>query len=137
MPDNQLQKFSERFRQIIEIHGHNPNSFAKSIGHDRSDSIRNFAAGRGYPTSRILLEIADYYPSVNWNWLITGKGEPEVKIGSNQVISESLKSQSSSDTSKALERAESEIETLKDYNQHLKEEIQRLKGGASSAPTGT
>ena len=137
MTDIQLEKFAKRFKELMSSHGHNPTSFAKSIGHDRGDNIRNFAAGRGYPTSRILLEIAEYYPLVNWNWLITGQGEPELELGTNQVAPTPNKSTKSPSLEKALERAESEIETLKDYNQHLKEENQRLKRGSTSAQTGT
>lgn len=65
-----------RLVQAIEVLKLNNNSFANAIGIHGS-TIGNITGGRmGKPSFEILEKIANAFPSLDMNWLVSGKGSP-------------------------------------------------------------
>jgi len=140
MSDLQVDKFKERLKECVDYQHLSVNAFAIEIGHKASVTLSNTISGRSIPRVSLLNDIVSRFPEFNLDWLVTGRGQ--------MLLRKEFQSQNRSDDKlnevksnqnffKALERAESEIETLKDYNQHLKEENLRLKRGPSRASVGT
>ena len=69
---------------IIKVLGMNNNSFSVAIGANPT-VIHNIIKGRNAPGYDILSKMALSFDNINMNWLITGKGEMEIK--QDKVIS--------------------------------------------------
>tara|TARA_R110002050_G_scaffold265465_2_gene406555 strand:- start:4113 stop:4547 length:435 start_codon:yes stop_codon:yes gene_type:complete len=144
MTDIQLENFSRRFVELIRHYGHNPGSFATSLGHNRSDNVRNFASGRGYPTSKLLIEIAEHF-EVNWNWFMTGNGDINANqaevlgdhnIDNSKMVMESMQREIEAQKERIKEQKET-IRELREDKVFLKEQFNNLKGGFPSPKSGT
>ena len=91
----------ERLEKIIEYSKLSTNAFATSLGMQRSTTIYNILNGRNGMSKPIASLIATKYNMINYEWVISGKGEmlknkqsdnelsepaPEYKSLSNQEI---------------------------------------------------
>mgnify|MGYP003658905828 CR=1 FL=1 len=137
-----MNNFDKRLGDVIRHYQHSAHSFAISIGHEQSNTVRNAAAGRSTPSIKLAQDINVVYEEINIDWLITGRGSMMINADrslSIDVVENSKKSNEGEAKYivKALERAESEIETLKKNQALLEAEIVRLKGGSSPVATGT
>lgn len=64
---------TERLERIMSELGENSNSFSGKIGVTRSTIATAIARNKGV-SSELLSKIADGFPSINLDWLITGEG---------------------------------------------------------------
>ncbi|MCQ2259805.1 MAG: hypothetical protein MJZ77_00265 [Bacteroidales bacterium] len=64
----------DRLRQFIDYIGVNNYTFEKNIGTSEG-TLRRFFGNKNGLTVATLLKIADIYPQINLDWLITGRGE--------------------------------------------------------------
>lgn len=67
-------EFTDRFTQVIEYSELTPAEFAEEIGVQRS-SISHIISGRNKPSLDFITKIKTAFPKLEWDWLITGKGE--------------------------------------------------------------
>lgn len=141
MTDLQKENFTERLKECIDHKDYSITSFALQLGHNGGTTLANAVSGRTWPKVVLLLELFNRYPEFNLDWILTGRGN--MLIDADQTVnSQSFSNKNTSETDnkyivKALERAESEIETLKKNQALLEAEIVRLKGGSSPVATGT
>jgi len=63
-----------RLRQFIEYTGVNNYTFEKKIGTSEG-TIRRFFGDKNGLTVSTLSKISDFYPELNLDWLITGRGD--------------------------------------------------------------
>ena len=71
-----MQTFFNRLLQIIEFQGFkNINDFAlNGLKYESSSKLNRLKDDKNKPSVEILLDIANYFPTINTHWLITGKG---------------------------------------------------------------
>jgi len=83
-----LHPFSYRLRQLIESKDFkSANEFALGLGYDSSEKIgRLLRDPKNKPSFEILQDIANKFPDVDMNWLITGtnKIETNLFVGANE-----------------------------------------------------
>lgn len=80
MENNTVNK---RLGLLINELGHNKNSFSKEIGMTNNTTIGSLVNKESFkPSYDVLIKIANAFPDVNMDWLITGRGEmmPEKSI---------------------------------------------------------
>lgn len=70
---------NERISKIIEYSGLTSSEFADSIEAQRS-SISHITTGRNKPSLDFLTKVKDKFPELEWEWLITGRGEMKKEI---------------------------------------------------------
>jgi len=70
-------EISERIKKLIEFWGINRNSFAKSLGYERSQAVYDIMNGKAKPSFDFFDRLlnSEYSDKVNIDWLISGKGE--------------------------------------------------------------
>lgn len=64
----------DRILKLIHKKGLTASKFAEEIGVQRS-SISHILSGRNKPSLDLVLKILEKYPTINTDWLLTGKGE--------------------------------------------------------------
>ena len=65
---------NKRLEQFLKAENISQSQFADKIGVARA-SVSHILAGRNKPGYDFLLNISKHYPSLNLEWLITGKGK--------------------------------------------------------------
>lgn len=70
---------NERISKIIEYTGLTSSEFADSIEVQRS-SISHITTGRNKPSLDFLTKVKEKFPEIEWEWLITGRGEMKKEI---------------------------------------------------------
>lgn len=66
-------EMKDRIRMLLDAEKINSAKFAEIIGVQRS-SISHILTGRNNPSFDIIQRIAEKFPKINLEWLITGKG---------------------------------------------------------------
>ena len=74
---DKIYRFSKRMYEFMKVSGfRNSNELSTHLGYKHSEKISRLFRGSKYkPSYRTLLDIAEKFPTLNLNWLITGKGE--------------------------------------------------------------
>lgn len=70
---------NERISKIIEYSELTSSEFADSIEVQRS-SISHITTGRNKPSLDFLIKVKEKFPEIEWEWLITGRGEMKKEI---------------------------------------------------------
>lgn len=70
-------EISARVSEMIEFLHETPNSFAKSLGYNRAQTIYDIISGKSAPSYDFFNKVANTGISahINIKWLITGKGD--------------------------------------------------------------
>ncbi len=66
----------QRIEKIVDWTGLSVNAFAMRIGLNRAENLYQIKKGNNGISKELATQIANRYPNVNRNWLITGDGEP-------------------------------------------------------------
>ncbi len=74
----------ERFKEIMEKLEIDATTLSKKIGVEPS-SISHILSGRNKPSFNFLSKLAETFPQLNINWLVTGKGEMLIDKNINYV----------------------------------------------------
>ena len=74
-----LMKDQERLNSLVEFSGLKINLLAKRLGFTNGSILYNIKAGRNGISANLAKRIAEAYPDINQNWLLTGKGEMTIK----------------------------------------------------------
>lgn len=75
-----------RITAILHHFGINKSEMAIRMGMDSNSTIVRIANGKVNPSYEVLKKMAEAFPEINFNWLITGEGEmlsgfkPEKKL---------------------------------------------------------
>jgi hypothetical protein len=70
-----MKKKKDHYLNVLFFYlGVNAKQFAESLGFKRADRIYNVLRGENGISSDLAKIIIDKYPSVNYEWLLTGKG---------------------------------------------------------------
>lgn len=69
-------EISARVAEMIEFLHETPNSFAKSLGYNRAQTLYDIISGKSAPSYDFFYKVANAEISahINIKWLITGKG---------------------------------------------------------------
>ena len=78
----------KRIKKIIEIEELNVNQFSLIIGVNRS-TLSHILSGRNKPSLEVAKKILNGFPSINANWLLTGRGRMNYHSSSNKEVSTS------------------------------------------------
>lgn len=72
----EITEISERISIMIESLGSNPNSFAKSLGYPRAQTIYDIVNGKSAPSYDFFrrFQLSEYSDIIEINWLLTGRG---------------------------------------------------------------
>lgn len=65
---------NERISKIIEYSELSSSEFADAVEVQRS-SISHITSGRNKPSLDFLIKVKERFPELEWDWMITGKGE--------------------------------------------------------------
>jgi len=65
----------ERLEAIIEYTGKRINALAKDLGFPNGNVLYNIKSRRNGISASLASKIAEHYPEINLNWLLTGKGK--------------------------------------------------------------
>ncbi|WMX13208.1 MULTISPECIES: helix-turn-helix domain-containing protein [unclassified Aureispira] len=65
---------NQRFKQLLEELKVNANQLAKELNISQP-TIAKTLSGATLPSSKLFVPLLEKYPTVNLNWLISGKGE--------------------------------------------------------------
>ena len=89
---NKMSEISERIINVIDFVGSNPNSFAKSLGYNRSQVIYDITNGKANPSYDFFNKLlnSEYSDLIDLKWLITGRGSISVPKNEISVVGESL-----------------------------------------------
>lgn len=70
-------EISARIAEIVEYLGETPNSFAKKLGYDRTQTIYDILNQKSAPSFDFFrrFTIAGYSEMIDFDWVFTGKGE--------------------------------------------------------------
>lgn len=70
-------EISERITKIIDFLDVNPNSFAKKLGYNRTQTIYDIQNGKSAPSFDFLqrYQNSEYSALISIEWLLTGRGE--------------------------------------------------------------
>lgn len=66
---------NERLKQFLEMESLTPTRFAEMMGIQRS-GISHLLSGRNKPSFEFIQRMMNTFPSLNYEWLILGKGKP-------------------------------------------------------------
>lgn len=71
-----ITEISERIKVVLKLLGITPNSFAKTLGYQRSQAIYDMLAGKAKPSFDFFnrFAISEYSEIVSLEWLLAGKG---------------------------------------------------------------
>ena len=67
--------FADRLKTVIDGLGHSGNSFGEEVGMGGS-LVNKTLRGESLPTVKIIHRIAEHFPEINWDYMITGRGQP-------------------------------------------------------------
>ena len=83
--------FIKRLEIILDYYSLNASSFADKIGVQRS-SMSHLLSGRNKPSLDFILKIIDFFPEIDFYWIINGKGifpkNTEEDLSKNKITSE-------------------------------------------------
>ena len=74
---NKNAEISARIAEIVEFVGETPNSFAKNLGYDRTQTIYDILNMKSAPSFDFFrrFSIAGYSEIINFDWIFTGNGK--------------------------------------------------------------
>lgn len=122
---NKNEILIERLAKFIELQGVSVRSFEKSIS--ASDGmIRRAIANKTDIQAKWLTAIADKYPHINIEWLVTGKGSSMVKNAANiEKVSDNYKDKYVA----SLEKENERLSTMIERQQSIIDEKQAIIDG--------
>jgi plasmid maintenance system antidote protein VapI len=94
---------SERLDCIVSHLGKKKNAVAKELGYTNSSVFYAIESGRNGISAGLAKKIADVYPEISQNWLLTGKGEMLNKTKPKETIEENNRIEVLERISKGLE----------------------------------
>lgn len=114
---------NDRLKQFLEMEGLTPTRFAELMEIQRS-GISHLLAGRNKPSFEFIQKMMTTFPSLNYEWLILGKGKPY----KNQIPVENPVKSTSNDPeiSFDVQSSTDEVSVEKDEKQHLNAVNQRV-----------
>ncbi|WP_075559114.1 hypothetical protein [Parabacteroides timonensis] len=101
-------------------------AFAKSIGYDSPNRIYYILRLRNGVSKEVAKDITDAYPDVNYNWLLTGKGEM-LRTGSIHVVGDGNISNTGITGGDVAMGTDQEVMILKKRIKELEAEVKELK----------
>ncbi|MGL4520824.1 MAG: hypothetical protein ACRCUJ_14445 [Phocaeicola sp.] len=126
--DKKNTDISARVAETIELLGETANSFAKTLGYKRSQTVYDIISGKSAPSYDFFNKFAnaEFSVCVNIKWLLTGKGQP---IEQSKDVVEELPL---SFMDKIIEQAE-EIGRLKEQIRQMEKEKENDVQGAQTS----
>jgi len=94
----------------------NPSRLAKELGYKSNVKIQHIKSGRNGISSEVASDIVNKYPDINYNWLLTGKGEMINSVDEIENISTEFSSLP----------INKQLEILHKENKILKREVDRM-----------
>ncbi|WP_027376278.1 helix-turn-helix domain-containing protein [Kaistella palustris] len=76
---------NDRISKVIAYSGLTSSEFADEIDVQRSN-ISHITSGRNKPSLDFIIKIKERFPDLDWDWLITGKGEMLQKKADEPVV---------------------------------------------------
>ncbi|RGP17255.1 bZIP transcription factor [Parabacteroides gordonii] len=101
-------------------------AFAKSIGYDSPNRIYYILRLRNGVSKEVAKDITDAYPDVNYNWLLTGKGDM-LRTGSIHVVGDGNISNTGITGGDVAMGTDQEVMILKKRIKELEAEVKELK----------
>lgn len=102
----------KRLEQFLTCENLSQSQFADTIGVSRA-GVSKILSGHNKPGFDMLSSIAQHYPSLNLEWLITGKGKMYLRDGTSSSTSSPISTSSDTlfdnDEFAGLDKAEGEI----------------------------
>tara|TARA_R110002072_G_scaffold251448_6_gene410291 strand:- start:2087 stop:2452 length:366 start_codon:yes stop_codon:yes gene_type:complete len=80
------QDFGLRIKEFIESKNLSVNEFGNLLGQRRSEVLYNVIKGRSIPNMTLVFAIYRAFPSINMDYLITGRGDLTLFDGVNSNI---------------------------------------------------
>lgn len=74
MSENQLEKFAKRLKMLLVELRYTQNAFSSKLGYENNSTISRSLSGKTHPTLKLLFRMYDEFPEVNYDWLLTGRG---------------------------------------------------------------
>lgn len=127
---------NKRLQQFLTVENITQSQFAERIGVAKA-SVSHILAGRNRPGFDFIESMANYYPSLNLEWLITGKGKmfkgQEPQPPAQEIISQP------SDNAKSPARKEDNGQLFDSHEPNLfseaAEEIDNKRQTTSDSPS--
>jgi len=119
------QRFSEMLKELKS----NPTKLAKAIK-ITPPTIHSIVSGSSLPSAKVLMPLIEVYPSVNLNWLLSGKGKMFLLEDSTPVKNKDLDQLRKIIASLELsnESSRKRGETMDKYILMLEKRIEELEG---------
>ncbi|KGO08571.1 hypothetical protein I6H88_13635 [Elizabethkingia bruuniana] len=73
--NNNIEVSQGVLTELLSYLKSNPSRLAKELGYKSNVKIQHIKSGRNGISSEVASDIVNKYPDVNYNWLLTGKGE--------------------------------------------------------------
>ncbi|OAV73497.1 hypothetical protein Barb6_00164 [Bacteroidales bacterium Barb6] len=110
----------KRFVEYLKARGIGQTDFESKVGFSRGQ----IAQKNGF-TASSLNKIAEYFPELNMNWLITGKGDSQVigDISSSTVVGSNVNGNGNSITHNEMDRM---IDLQEKYIERLKKRDEQI-----------
>lgn len=80
---------NKRIIQIMKEKGYNKNSLAKAMGMAQP-TIKQIENNENLPSLKFLFEFKDVFPDINFNWILTGKGNKIDLVGEYDIKHEGV-----------------------------------------------
>jgi plasmid maintenance system antidote protein VapI len=93
----------QRLESVLDYYGKRMSVVAKELGFVNSGVFNHIKAGRNGISPGLAKKIADVYPEISQNWLLTGKGEMLNKTKPKETIEENNRIEVLERISKGLE----------------------------------
>lgn len=126
----------ERIKRIIEHHNSNISAFERSIGASEG-VIRRALKNNTDIQGKWLVQIAEKYPDISPNWLLTGRGAMLDSGQQPQILEEGSENYQASSQKSLIDALRDQIDLLKEANSMLKERNEELKNELSKVQRST
>ncbi|MCT4156297.1 hypothetical protein HZP35_15265 [Elizabethkingia anophelis] len=73
--NNNIEVSQRVLNELLSYLKHNPSRLAKELGYKSNVKIQHIKSGRNGISAEVASDITNKYPEINYNWLLTGKGE--------------------------------------------------------------
>lgn len=112
--------FGERLQGVIKKLGYSGYSFAKAINQGNSKLYQIFR-GEVSPSVKFCENVHSHFPEINWDWMITGRGEALLQPGETPTTYDA--------TRVATRVAEKQQDYKKDYKElwEVAQDLVKLK----------
>ena len=79
-----METFERRLQQVLEMEEVSQAQFADKLGIQRG-GLCHLLSGRNKPSFDFIVKLINSYPTVNPDWLLTGKGKPYKNDNSSEI----------------------------------------------------